>query len=256
MHSNDELITAQELAESLSLSVDTIWRYTREKRIPYVEIGNRQYRYNKQAVLTALSGKMPPEFVKEDSSNYQNGKKLTYDDYAKLPDEPGYRYEVINGVLLKDPSPSFQHQRVSRRPQRILEDYVNETDPNGEVFNAPLDLNMSVHTVVQPDLMYLPGSRPAQSTPIKTVPELVVEVLSASTGRKDRVLKLNHYQSAGVRHYWIIDPKDGVIEAYELNDGHYVSMVRAHTGDFSHPSLPGLSFDIEKLFNQPKVSKG
>jgi excisionase family DNA binding protein len=56
MDSGDELITAKELSDSLSLSVDTIWRYTREKRIPYVEIGKRQYRYNKQNVVKALSG--------------------------------------------------------------------------------------------------------------------------------------------------------------------------------------------------------
>ena len=252
MNSGDELITAQELADSLSLSVDTIWRYTREKRIPYVEIGHKHYRYYKQNVLRALSGEASTTLVKEDSSPYQGKKKLTYEDYAKLPEEPGFRHEVIDGVLIRDPSPSFHHQRVSRRLQRILEDYFNEIDPKGEVFNAPLDLNLTMHTVVQPDLMYLPGSQPAQHDPIDTVPELVVEVLSPSTSRKDRVLKLNHYQSAGVPHYWILDPEDGFIETYELQDEHYVSRVRSHTGMFSHPGFPELSFDLEMLFSKPK----
>jgi excisionase family DNA binding protein len=251
MKTGDELITAQELADSLSLSVDTIWRYTREKRIPYVEIGTRQYRYNKQNVLQALSGETSTALVKEDPSPYQGKKKLTYEDYAKLPEEPGFRYEVIDGVLIRDPSPSFHHQRVSRRLQRILEDYFNAVDPKGEVFNAPLDLNLTMYTVVQPDLLYLPGSRPAQHDPIDTVPELVVEVLSHTTSRKDRVLKLNHYKSSGVPHYWILDPEDGFIEAYELRDEYYVSLVRSHTGMFSHPSFPGLSFDIETLFSKP-----
>jgi excisionase family DNA binding protein len=248
MKSGDELITAQELADSLSLSVDTIWRYTREKRIPYVVIGSRQYRYNKRDVLKALSGEA---LAKEDPSPYQGKKKLTYDDYAKLPEEPGFRYEVIDGVLIRDPSPSFHHQRVSRRLQRILEDYFSEVDPKGEVFDAPLDLNLTMYTVVQPDLLYLPGSRPARHDPIDTVPELVVEVLSPATSRKDRVLKLNHYQSSEVPHYWILDPEDEFIEAYELRDEHYVSIVRAHTGIFSHPSFPGLSFEIEALFGKP-----
>ncbi len=251
MNPEDELITAQELANSLSLSVDTIWRYTREKRIPCVEIGNRQYRYNKQSVIKSLSGDKPLNRVKEDSSLYQGNKKLTYDDYARLPEEPGFRYEVIDGDLIRDPSPSFQHQRVSRRLQRILEDYFSETDPKGEVFDAPLDLNLTLHTVVQPDLLYLPGSRPAQRDPIDIVPELIVEILSPSTGRKDRVLKLNHYQSAGVTHYWILDPEDGIIEAYELRDERYVSMVRTDKGSFSHPSFPGLSFSIDELFSKP-----
>ncbi|HZK24097.1 MAG TPA: Uma2 family endonuclease [Oscillospiraceae bacterium] len=244
----NELITAQELAAILCLSVDTIWRYTREKKIPFVEIGNRQYRYHKQSVLRALAGKAA---VAEDSSRYEGKKKLTYEDYASLPEDPGFRYEVIDGVLLRDPSPSFQHQRVSRRLQRILEDYFAVVDPKGEVFNAPLDLTLAEYNVVQPDLLYLPGSSPAQATPIKTVPELVVEVLSPSTSRKDRVLKLNHYQAAGVLHYWILDPENCFIEAYELRDEHYVSMVRAGKGTFTHPSFPGLTFEFEALFGQP-----
>jgi len=246
-----ELVTAQELADSLSLSVDTVWRYTREKRIPFVEIGKRQYRYNKQEVLKALSGVTYFTQVKEDSAFYHDKKKLTYADYAKLPEEPGFRHEIIDGVLIRDPSPSFQHQRVSRRLQRILEDYINKADPKGEVFDAPLDLSLSEYTVVQPDLLYLHGNRPAQNDPIDVVPELVVEVISPSTGRKDRVQKLNHYLSSGVIHYWILDPEECFIEAYELRGGYYVSIVRSHTGDFSHPGFPGLTFDIEMLFSKP-----
>ncbi|MBS4031587.1 MAG: helix-turn-helix domain-containing protein [Clostridiales bacterium] len=98
MDSGDGLITAQELTDSLSLSVDTIWRYTREKRIPYVEIGGRQYRYNKQNVLKALSGVTFSVQAKEGSTPYQDKKKLTYEDYAKLPEEPGFRHEIIDGV--------------------------------------------------------------------------------------------------------------------------------------------------------------
>jgi len=250
MHSG-ELVTAQELAASLSLSVDTVWRYTREKRIPYVEIGKRQYRYNRQEVLKALSGVTSSTLVKEDSAPYQGKKKLTFADYVKLPEEPGFRHEIIDGVLFRDPSPSYRHQRVSRRLQRILEDYFNQTDPTGEVFNAPLDLSLTKYTVVQPDLLYLPGSRPAQKDPIDVLPELVVEVISPATGRKDRVLKMNHYRSTGVLHYWILDPEAGFIEAYELRDGHYVSIVRSDAGTFSYPGFPGLSFDIETLFSKP-----
>lgn len=251
MNSGDGFITAQELADSLRLSVDTIWRYTRENRIPYVEIGKKQYRYNKRDVLNALSGKEYSSIAKEDPTPFQGKKKLTHADYANLPEEPGFRHEIIDGVLIRDPSPSFQHQRVSRRLQRILEDYISEIDQKGEIFDAPLDLAMAEYNVVQPDLFYLPGSRPAQNNPVDTVPELVVEVISPSTNRKDRVLKLNHYQSSGVPHYWIIDPEEGFIESYELRDGHYVSIVRSHTGTFTHPGFPGLAFEMETLFIRP-----
>lgn len=246
-----ELITARELARSLKISVETIWRYTREKRIPYVEVGSRQYRYRKGEVLEALSEKRPTGVVREDSPPYQGKTKLTYEDYAGVPEEAGYQYELIDGVLVRDPTPSFHHQRVSRRLQRLLEDYFWEKDPGGELFNAPLDLALGEYTVIQPDLLYLPGSRPARRMPLDTLPELVVEILSPSTSRKDRVTKLNHYQAAGIPHYWIVDPDDGLIEAYQLREGLYIAAVRACEGAFSHPAYPGLTFDVEALFSKP-----
>ena len=190
--------------------------------------------------------------VNENSTPCQGKKKLTYRDYADLPEEPGYRLEIIDGVLMREPSPGFHNQRVSRRLQRVLEDYFIGIDPKGEVFCAPLDLSLCEYNVVQPDLFYLPGNRPARQMPIDALPELVVEITSPSTSRKDRVKKLSHYQAAGVPHYWILDPEDGFIEAYELRDGHYVSIARAHEGAFDHPGFPGLSFDIEKLFAKPE----
>lgn len=190
--------------------------------------------------------------TKENSTPYQGKKKLTCRDYTDLPEEPGYRLEIIDGELMRDPSPGFHHQRVSRRLQRVLEDYFIGTDPKGEVFCAPLDLSLCEYNVLQPDLFYLPGNRPTRQMPIDTLPELVAEITSPFTSRKDRVKKLNHYQAVGVLHYWILDPEDGFIEAYELRDGHYVSIARTHEGAFDHPGFPGLSFDIEKLFAKPE----
>lgn len=60
----EKLLTAQELADILSLSVETIWRYTRQKKIPVVELGEKKYRYKKGAVLAALSAGVPA--VKEE----------------------------------------------------------------------------------------------------------------------------------------------------------------------------------------------
>ncbi len=91
MNSGDELITAQELADSLSLSVDTIWRYTREKRIPCVEIGNRQYRYNKQKVLKAFSGEMPSSFYRQKRPSTEVKPLSIIWDSALLDFRPGRR---------------------------------------------------------------------------------------------------------------------------------------------------------------------
>lgn len=97
---SEELITAQELADAISLSVDTIWRYTREKRIPFVKIGSRQYRYNKEEVLKALAGDAAA-FVRGEPTSYRPYKKMTYEDYAALPEEPGFRFEILDGMLTR-----------------------------------------------------------------------------------------------------------------------------------------------------------
>ncbi|MDO9535737.1 MAG: helix-turn-helix domain-containing protein [Bacillota bacterium] len=124
-----KLLTAQELAEILSLSVDTVWRYTRQKKIPVVELGEKQYRYEKEAVLAALA--VANLSVKEEHPGYSQGG-YTYEDYLKIPEEPGCRFEILEGILVKDPSPSMHHQRVSRMLGRQLMTFFDHFDPEGE----------------------------------------------------------------------------------------------------------------------------
>ncbi|HCX70266.1 MAG TPA: DNA-binding protein, partial [Firmicutes bacterium] len=126
--------------------------------------------------------------------------KMTHEDFAKLPAETGYILQLIDGMLIREPTPTYRHQRVSRRLQQILIAYFDKIDPQGEVFNAPLDVYLNDYTVVQPDLFFLPGTQPAQNDPVDSLPSLVVEILSPSTARTDRIKKLNSYQKAGVAH--------------------------------------------------------
>ncbi len=95
--------------------------------------------------------------VRENTASYETkpARKLTYEDYLEIPEEPGYRFEILDGMLIKEPSPSVIHQRASRKLQRILEDYFEETDPEGDVFDAPLDVTPLEFNVVQPDLFYV-----------------------------------------------------------------------------------------------------
>lgn len=245
--STTRMISAQELSGILGLSVDTVWRYTREKRIPYIEIGPRQYRYIEAEVLSALA-KSTTGSVREVTPKYNHALKLTHEDYAKIPSETGFTLQLIDGLLVREPTPTYQHQRVSRRLLQILITYFAEVDPAGEIFSAPLDVYLNEYTVVQPDLLYLPGTRPARNNPVDSLPELVVEILSPSTARTDRVKKLNSYQQAGVLHYWIVDPHDALIETYQLQDDNYVSIARFADEEFNHPSFPGLVFDLAALF--------
>ena len=246
---NQELLTAYSLAEALNLSVETIWKYTRENKIPCVKLGGKQYRYRLSEVMEALSEHSVQE--KQASYRVDNTKKYTYQDYLKLPEEPGYRYEVLEGVLVKDPSPNVMHQRVSRRLIRVLEDYFNEADPEGEIFFAPLDVTFQEITVVQPDLFYISGEQKklVKEVRIDGPPTLVVEIISPSTSRKDRIQKRNIYLKYGVQHYWLVHPKERTLECFALRDSAYALIASGMDEDVvEHPDFPGFSLDLASLW--------
>ncbi len=253
MSENKGIITAQSLADELDLSVETIWRYTRENKIPFLELGKKQYRYNLADVIRALTGSL----VEESKSDYRTETKtkvegkFTYQDYLKLPEETGYQFEVLEGNLIKEPSPNVMHQRVSRRLQRILEDYFRESDPKGEIFNAPLDVTFSDITVVQPDLFYISSihHKIIKENRIDGSPELVVEILSPYNPRKDRLQKMQIYRKAHIKHYWIVNPAERTLECYALRDGSYTLLVSGMDEDVvKHPDFIDLSISLKKLW--------
>jgi Uma2 family endonuclease len=247
--SEKELITAQVLAKELDLSVETIWKYTREKKIPYIELGNKQYRYILKDVVRALSSST----IKDSPAAYQtaSAKQFTYQDYLNLPEEPGYHYEVLEGMLIKEPSPNVRHQRVSRKLQRLLEDFFWEYDPEGEIFNAPLDTTLEESTVVQPDIFYISGKQKeiVKETRIDGPPELIVEIMSPSSHRRDRLQKLMIYQKTGVKHYWLLNPEEKTLECFALRDGVYALIAAGMDEDtVCHPNFEGLSVPLKNLW--------
>lgn len=250
MNCENELITAHALAAALNLSVETIWRYTRENKIPYTELGSRQYRYNLSQVVATLSGSA----VREKGPDYKAGNKnYTYRDYLEMPDEPGYRIEILDGELVKEPAPNVPHQRASRRLQRILEDYFWPIDPEGEIFNAPLDVTFGSTNVVQPDILYVSGEQKAivEYARVDGPPTLVVEILSPTTIRKDRLKKMQIYQRAGVKHYWLLDPEEKTLECYSLRDGLYAFVASGMDEDVvEHPEFAGMSIDLKTLWSK------
>jgi Uma2 family endonuclease len=252
MSENKELITAQVLAEKLGLSVETIWRYTREKKIPFIELGKKQYRYRLADVIKELTETK----VKEKKDNYDVKKDFTYQDYLKLPEKPGYQFEILEGDLIKEPSPNVMHQRVSRNLQRILEDYISEFDSEGEIFDAPLDVTFSETTVVQPDLFYICGSqkRIIKEKRIDGSPVLVVEILSPYNPSKDRLQKMEIYRKAEVKHYWIVSPEEKTLECFALRDGVYTLLASGMDEDIvEHSDFKGLSIPLDKLWSKGRV---
>lgn len=150
------------------------------------------------------------------------GRPMTLADLDELPDD-GRRYELIDGVLVVSPSPSWPHQSV------VLELAVQLRAGCPEalkVFVAPLDVDISDDTRLQPDILIVRRDR-LGARKLSGMPELAVEVLSPSTRRFDLILKRSRFEEAGCASYWVIDPETPSIVAWELVDGRYVEAGRA-----------------------------
>ena len=149
---------------------------------------------------------------------------FTYADYLKWDD--GERWELINGFAYNmTPAPSPVHQRISGRLYLQFGNYL--LNSACEVFAAPFDVRLpegnetddSVTTVVQPDITVICDPAKLDDKGCKGGPDLVVEILSPGTRRKDIKEKFLRYERAGVKEYWIVDPTGKIVTVYKLGDG-------------------------------------
>jgi len=174
---------------------------------------------------------------------------LTYEDYCALPDD-GRRYEIIEGELSATPSPRRAHQRFSGNLFVILHTHVRERNL-GEVYSAPFDVILENTSIVVPDLLFVSRDRLAIVTErgVEGTPDLIVEILSSGTARRDRVEKAQLYARYGVGHYWLADPTSRTLETVELTEGQYRLVVSLSGAVVFEPSLfPGLTISLRDLW--------
>ena len=147
--------------------------------------------------------------------------KFGYEGSCCFPDD-GRRHQVIDGDHSVNPAPSTYHQTVSGRLQCQLHTRIELTG-KGIVYDASVDVQITDHDIVQPDLVVVlfPRMQMIAPTKINGVPDLVVEILSPSTASNDTSLKKHLYERTGVGEYWIADPDHQRLEQYRLIDGSY-----------------------------------
>src|SRR3989442_10194004 len=124
--------------------------------------------------------------------------KLTYEDYVDLPDD-GKRYEILDGELEVSPAPAPRHQGVSRNLLLILQGHVQERRL-GTIYYALIDVLLADTSIVQPDLIFVAAGRESIITAraIEGPPDLVVEILSPWSVRRDRRTKAKLYARFGI----------------------------------------------------------
>jgi Uma2 family endonuclease len=121
----------------------------------------------------------------------------------------------------------------------------------GRLLLAPTDVILTATTVVQPDLVFVGNDRSQVVTTrgVEGAPTLVVEILSPTTHRTDRVTKAQLYARHNVPNYWLIDPDQRTLEVYELVIDHYDLAASSRDAEVFAPSLfPGLSIQLADLW--------
>jgi Uma2 family endonuclease len=178
---------------------------------------------------------------------------LNWEHYLELPND-GKRYEIIDGELYVSPAPSEKHQRVATTLTAILVVH-NVAHRIGAVYAAPFDVRLAWSDIVQPDLLFVSRQRAnvITSARIDGAPDLVVEIISPSSVKTDEDTKRNLYAKYGVKYYWIIEPLEEWIRAYELGaDGLYELVAEAHGSEtFSAPPFVDLQISLADLWADP-----
>ncbi len=175
--------------------------------------------------------------------------QFEYQDLQWMPDD-GKRRELIDGDLFVTPAPATLHQTVSRRLQYELMTDLERTGL-ASIFNAPVDVILDEHNVIEPDLVVVgkPRQHIVTKRAIEGVPDIVVEILTPSTSERDRHYKRRLYEQFRVPEYWVVDPDHGFVEVFALVDTAYGVRARYDRASvLVCPLFPTLSVELAPIF--------
>lgn len=185
--------------------------------------------------------------------------RYTYSDYLTWNDDQ--RWELIDGVAYNmTPAPSRLHQQIALELSRQVANYL--LDKPCQVFAAPFDVRLpegdesadETYTVVQPDISVVCDSHKLDDAGCIGAPDLIVEIISPPSSRRDHKEKFVCYERAGVKEYWLADPVSKTVMVFKLGfDNRYGRPdVYADEEKVSVGVLPGLEIDLQLVFTGNK----
>ena len=162
-------------------------------------------------------------------------KEYTREDILALPE--GQRAEIIGGIWYDMATPGTIHQRLVTNIARSLGNYIEKKGGDCEVFVSPFAvfLTESQKDWFEPDVVVVCDKDKIQDDGCHGAPDLVVEVASKSTRKKDMGVKLFRYQAGGVREYWIVNPDEEITYYYHFD------------GDIENVEMEQVNFDEELI---------
>ena len=192
--------------------------------------------------------------MKKDLSS--NGGFYTYADYCKFNDEK--RREIINGVIyLMSPGANLEHQIISGSLFNLFYNYLQ--DKKCHVFSAPFDVCLAkegetretISNVVQPDILVVCDKGKLKRRGCFGAPDLIIEILSPSTSKRDISIKFNLYQEHAVLEYWVVDPHHQRIDrfSFDKDTGKYKQAEYFDRNDAITPVIfPDFTIKLEEVF--------
>lgn len=168
--------------------------------------------------------------------------------------------ELIKGKIVPMAAPMRLHQKVSKRIQYQFEHFFIHNPCGCEIYDSPFDVRFptnpqakkekDIYTVVQPDLCVICDAKKLDERGCLGAPDLIIEIISQGTQKKDREVKKPLYEEFGVKEFWIVYPKDRWVEVFFLQEnGKYREAgIYDDTDTISTLILPQLSIDLQKVF--------
>lgn len=174
-------------------------------------------------------------------------RPLTYKTLLDMPDD-GNKYEIIGGELFVTAAPAEPHQWALSQLITELNIHVRANNL-GRVYPAPVDVRLEPHEIVQPDIIFISRERLHiyQGSVVEGPPDLVVEILSPSTRKRDETIKLAPYARTGVREYWMVDIDARTIIMYVQSTAGGFERVESVEGGIRSAVLPGFELDDDAL---------
>jgi Uma2 family endonuclease len=179
----------------------------------------------------------------------------TYADWLEF--DESVRAEIIDGAPYMMAPPTTNHQDIHRELFLQLGNFLK--GKSCKVYSAPFAVrlfprdDLGDDTVVEPDIVVICDLSKIDKQGCKGAPDLVIEILSPSHIRRDRIIKFQKYLEAGVREYWIVDGDNRAVEVHVLRDGGYHTMVYDETADAPVSVLPGCVIRLSEIFPATEI---
>jgi len=184
--------------------------------------------------------------VNEALPNYN--RLYTVEDYHSW--DEGFRCQIYEGTLIVAEAPTRRHQKILMEISGQLWQFLKKKPCN--VYPSPVSVRLSEkeETVFEPDIVVNCDDSILWERGFKGAPDFIVEILSPSTARMDRKLKFQKYQQAGVREYWIVDPKLNLLEANILINGRYTTKIYKENDKAPVHVLDGFEINLADVFEE------